>query len=271
MLSVLFLLGGVAASLIYSAFGSFAGRFVDQGAAPTEEVYHQLRAESWSVVWMNTDIGNYCANSPSVFIALFTASLWFIPFITLLIGFDQVCGDIQHRNIRYAAVRARRETIIAGKSLALWCVVSALLLVLHAIVWNIAMLRGDASFVEVGAWGLRMWAMSVIFTAAYAGLTVLVSSLTNRPILCLFIGIIAFSAMALVNFAVRTARFFSLSAPPEAGASVWQYIGYAIPDYYNMWLLTPRAPQMIGGIAILLAFGVGATAIAGWLVARKDI
>ena len=264
VMGLLFLLGGAAASLIYAAVSELTNPN-RQGHDVPEEAFRDLRQKVWAEVW-NADIGGYLADSPSIFVALFKGSLWFIPFMTLMIGFEQVCGDLQHRTIRYTAIRARRESIVAGKFLAIWGVVAVLLFALHAFVWFVTLIRADASFSQVLVWGPRMWGLSAIYTAAYAGLTILVSSLTRRPVISLFLGLIFFSLFWVLDLAADVARM------AESERFSWlQYVGYAIPDYYEAWLVTPKAPQMLGAMAFLLAYGVGATAFAGWVIHRRDI
>ena len=263
-MGVLFLLGGAAASLIYAAVSELTNP-EREGKVIPEEAFRQLREKVWTEVW-NADIGHYLADAPSIYVALYKAALWFIPFMTLMIGFEQVCGDLQHRTIRYHAIRAGRPAIIAGKALAVWAVVSTLLLALQSFVWFVTLIRGDATFMQTVLWGPRIWALTAVFTAAYAGLTILISSLTKRPVLSLFIGLIVFSAMWVVDLAVDFAKMV------ESDRFAWlAYVGYAIPDNYEAWLVTPRAPEMVGAIAILLTFGVASTALAGWIINRKDV
>lgn len=261
-MGVLFLLGGGAASLIYAAISAWAAR---RGAEPTDEQYRKFREDFWTDIW-NADIGSYLSDSPFVFVALWKGTLWFIPFMTLMIGFEQVCGDLQHRTMRYTVIRARRGSIVAGKALAIWGVVSTLLLALHAFVWFVTLVRGDATLGQILAWGPRLWALSSVFTAAYAGLTILISSLTKRPVISLFLGLITFSALWVTDLAVDFAKLV------KSERFGWlEYVGYAVPDNYEAWLVTPKAPEMVGSIAILLAFGAASTALAGWIVNRRDV
>jgi hypothetical protein len=106
VMGVLFLLGGGAASLIYVALSAFADRLRDGREVPEDQI-RAIREELWKGVY-NADVGAYLSHSPLIFVALFKATLWFIPFMTLMIGFEQIAGDLQHRTIRYTAVRARR-------------------------------------------------------------------------------------------------------------------------------------------------------------------
>lgn len=264
-MAVLFLLGGGAASLIYAAISEIALR----KDVPLEAVRAE-REKVWSSVYDDLGIGHYLADSPLFFVALFKVLWWLIPFLTLLIGFEQVCADLQHRTLRYDVVRARRWSIVTGKALAIWIVVSALVLALDLFVWIVTIARGDASFLTTLSWGGRLWLLKVVFIAAWAGLTVLVSSMTRRPILSLFIGLVVFSGLTLgdlASYAITKAA----AVDPTWWVSKLAPARYAFPGFYQQWVVTPKAPEMIGGLAILLAFGALSTAAACWLVNRSDV
>jgi hypothetical protein len=106
----------------------------------------------------------------------------------------------------------------------------------------------------------------VVFAAAYAGWTILMSSLTRRPILSLLIGLIAFSAIWVLDLAAD----FAKTVGSERFAWM-QYVGYALPDFYEAWLVTPKVPEMIAAIAILLGMGAVTTALSAWVVNRRDV
>jgi ABC-type transport system involved in multi-copper enzyme maturation permease subunit len=256
VMGLLFLLGGGAASLIYAAISELAMR-VREGRPVPPEAFRGIREEFWSQVW-DKDIGHYLADSPWIFVALFKAVWWFVPFITLMIGFEQVCGDLQHRSIRYDAIRARRGSLVVGKALAIWIVVSLLVLALDLFVWTVTVARGESSVLVALSWGGRFWALTTAYIAAYAGLTILVSSLTRRPVLSLFIGLVAFAALGLGDMLTS---FFEKLEPGR----------YAFPGFYQVWLVTPRPAEMIAGVAVLLAFGAASTAAASWHLNRSDL
>ena len=207
---------------------------------------------------------------PPLFVALFKALWWLLPFLTLLIGFDQISADLQHRTIRYDAIRARRSSLVAGKALALWIVVSVLVLALYGLVWIASVGFGDTTLVAAASWGGRFWLLNCVYVATWAGFTALVSSVTRRPILSLFIGLVLFSALSLgdlVSWAMTRA------AEVDSGAWFAQLAParYAFPGFYQQWLVTPQAAYMIGAIALLIAIGAGATAGAGWILNRSDV
>jgi ABC-type transport system involved in multi-copper enzyme maturation permease subunit len=264
-MSVLFMLGGGAASLIYAAIAEIALR----KDIPAEAIREQ-RQKVWENVYDDLGIGQYLSHAPLFFVAMFKALWWLIPFLTLMIGFEQVCADLQHRTLRYDVVRARRWSIVTGKAIAIWLEVSALVLGLDLFVWIVTMIRGDASFLTTLSWGGRLWLLNVVYIASWAGLTVLMSSLTRRPILALFMGLVVFSGFALGDLATW-ALTKAAAVDPTWWASKLAPARYAFPGFYQQWVVTPRAPEMIGAIAILLAFGAASTAAACWVVNRSDV
>ena len=126
---------------------------------------------------------------PLLFVFLFKGTLLFLPVLILLIGFDQIAGEIQHRSIRYYAGRARRSSIVVGKALGVWSVIAVMTFVLHATVWSVLLVRGTEPAGQVLSWGLRLWLFSVASAGAYVGLTSLISSFFKTPIVALFVGI----------------------------------------------------------------------------------
>src|SRR5208337_2799545 len=108
--------------------------------------------------------------------------------LVLLVGFDQLAGEIQHRTIRYTAGRAHRPSIVVGKALGIWGVVSIMVLVLHLTVWVIILVRGTSPAAQVFSWGARFWLFSSMCAAAYVGYASVVSSLFRTPIVALFAG-----------------------------------------------------------------------------------
>ena len=256
VMGVLFLLGGGAASLIYIAVSSLLNR-LQNGQPVPEEALHHARVELWTEVW-GKEIGEYIGASPLLFVALFKAVWWLIPFLTLMIGFEQICGDLQHRTFRYDAIRSRRSSIVAGKALAIWMVVSLLVLALNVFVWVVTVARGDARLAEALSWGGRFYAMSIAYIATWAGMTVLVSSFTRRPVISLFIGLVVFSGIGICELAT-----FAIQSLNQAR--------YAFPGFYQEWLVTPNPAKVVGGLAILIAFGVAATAASAWIVNRSDV
>lgn len=196
---------------------------------------------------------------PAIFLYLFKGALFFLPALILLIGFDQIAGEIQHRGIRYLAGRARRSALVAGKAIGVWGVIAVMTLVLNATVWMVMLVRGGYPAALVLSWGLRVWLFTVASAAAYVGLTALVSSFFRTPIVALFVGVAALFALWLTGSILG---FFDATQ-----AATW-----AFPSTYESKLLvSPDPARVIGGVGALLAWGAVMVAGAAAIVSRRDI
>ena len=111
---------------------------------------------------------------------LFGVSLVLMPAVVLLLGFDSVSAERQHRTVRYWTIRTRRASYIVGKFLGLWatCGIVALgyagglILVLDIETGKIRSTlydnRGLPGTLRFSADGRRLYSIS---TTKYAGQT----------------------------------------------------------------------------------------------------
>jgi ABC-type transport system involved in multi-copper enzyme maturation permease subunit len=190
---------------------------------------------------------------------LFQGTVVFTPLLILLIGFEQVAGDIQYRAIRYIAGRSRRESIVVGKALGLWAVIALLTLVLNVTVWILMLARGSGSPLAILAWGPRLWLFQVIAAAAWVGLITLISSCVRTPNVALFIGVVAFPMIWLAN--VILSRIDSTKA-----------VTWALPfRYADDLLLSPEPLRVMGGMAAFIGWGAVMVAVAALIVKRRDV
>ncbi len=206
----------------------------------------------------NSSIGEYLADCPATLLFLFKGTLFFLPLLVLLVGFDQIVGEIQHRTMRYAAIRARRSSLVAGKALGVWAVIAVMVLVLHATVWLIMIGRGTSGAGETLGWGVKLWGMSVASAGAYVGLVSLVSSSFRTPVVALFSGFGVLFAMAVTNLI--------LGLIEKTRILTWLF-----PSTYASLLVSPDPLRALGGIGALIAYGVAMACFAAWLVERRDL
>jgi ABC-2 family transporter protein len=196
---------------------------------------------------------------PELFVYLFKGALLFLPALILLVGFDQIAGEIQHRSIRYLAGRARRSALVVGKAVGVWGVIAVMTLVLSVTVWAVMLLQGGYPPILVLSWGLRIWIFTVASAAAYVGLTALVSSFFRTPIVALFVGVAALFGLWLAGSILG---FFDATQ-----AATW-----AFPSTYESRLLVSSDPaRVMGGVAALVAWGAVMVAGAAAIVSRRDI
>ncbi len=196
---------------------------------------------------------------PELFTYLLKGALIFLPWMIVLIGFDLIAGEIQHRSIRYIAGRARRSAIVAGKALGVWGVVAVMTLVLDVTVCTVMLIKSDYPADLVLSWGSRIWVFTVAAGAAYVGLVTLVSSLFRTPIVALFVG------MALMFAVLLTGWIFGHFEATET-------VAWAFPSAYESKLLVSANPlHVLGGVAALIGWGAAMVAGAAGIVSRRDI
>jgi ABC-type transport system involved in multi-copper enzyme maturation permease subunit len=254
----LFFLGGLIFSmlmtLIVGAILSGAARKAGMTSLPDN-----LKRELWEGLlteYYGADIAKHLVSAPAVLYALFEGTLVFLPWLVLLVGFDQLAGELQYRTIRYTVGRAYRSSVVVGKALGIWAVVSIMVLVLHLTVWIIVLVRRDASAAEVISWGGQFWLFSSMCAAAYVGYASVVSSLFRTPIVALFAGAGGGAVLWVVH------RILDRWAP----AAAW-----ALPNAYEKLLVEPNAAQVLGGCALFVVWGALAVAGAATILARRDV
>lgn len=196
---------------------------------------------------------------PELFLFLFKGALFFLPALILLIGFDQIAGEIQHRSIRYLAGRARRSALVVGKALGVWGVIATMTLVLNVTVWGVMLARSSYPAALVLSWGFRIWLFTVASAAAYVGLTALVSSFFRTPIVALFAGVAVLFVLWLSG---SIFGFFDVTQ-----AATWAYPA----TYESHLLVSPEPLRVLGGVAALIGWGAVMVAGAAAIVSRRDI
>jgi ABC-type transport system involved in multi-copper enzyme maturation permease subunit len=253
----LFLLGGsipVMLQLFFTKLEVSIGGTASRGAS---ESGRQLRRMLLERAY-NAEIADYLVDCPSALLFLLRGTLFFLPLLILLIGFDQIAGEVQHRSIRYLAGRAHRGSIVVGKALGTWAVIATMVLVLHLVVWVMTAVRGEAPAGAIASWGARFWLFSVAQAAAYAGLTTLVSSLFRTPNVALFSGAALVFSLGLAN------TIFGLIAATAP-------LTWAFPGTYEGLLVSPDPLRVVGGIALLVLWGGACVAAAAEITRRRDI
>jgi ABC-type transport system involved in multi-copper enzyme maturation permease subunit len=204
-------------------------------------------------------IASYLADCPAALYFLLVLTQFGLPLLSLVIGFDQIAGDVQHRSIRYLVGRAKRASLVVGKGLGIWAVVAIMTFVTHAVVWIMMLVQHEYSAGETLSWGLRFLAFCVASAGAQVGLASLVSSWFKVPILSLFIGL-------GVAFGLFVARAIVLAIGESAEFARWIF-----PATYETFMVKPEALTALGGCAASVAWGAIMVALATIIVQRKDV
>lgn len=255
----LFVLGGVGASSIYlkvtqalleKASEVTGGQLTDD--ALRESKLGALRSS------FPDDTANYLVNCPAVLLWLFKSTLWALPLLILMMGFDSIAGETQHRGLRYVAPRAHRASIVVGKALGLWAIASLMIAVLHVSVWGVLLANGSEQLGDILSWGSRFWLFASFYAASYVGLTILLSSIFRLPVVALFAGTGLVFLMGLVSLIFGQIERL-------------QPLQHLFPSHYDTWLLSHDPLRVVSGIAVLLAWGATCITITSEIVRRRDL
>lgn len=261
-MAVMFLLGGVGSSLIYLKLSSYALDAIKEqvGEGVTSEqmatMLREAKLQGLKKLY-SEETAAYLVECPSVLLSLFRGTLLAIPLLTLLAGFDLVAGETQHRTMRYFVNRASRPAVVAGKALGLWLMVSAMLALLHVVVWGIAVGKGEGTVQQMLSWGGRWLLLSTACAACYAGITTLISSLFRTPPVALFVGVAALMTLGVVGLISSV-----------SGAEIFQYL---LPGRYDSLMMSHNATMVLSAVGGLLAWAALTTWTAAEVVRRRDV
>ena len=179
---------------------------------------------------------------PILFAYWFT--LFVMPPLVLLMGFDQISGELSTRSVRYLAFRSRRISWALGKALAQVVALFGLSLAanLVVLVFSLATVPGIA-FASALGWLLELWLLSLIYGAAYVGLVTLISTLFRTPFLALAAGALALVGLGMAGLLARWIDSI-------------HFVSYALPGSYASGLISPELSVAAGSAAALLGFAV---------------
>ena len=258
----LFFLGGLLFSVTVSAMLQFfLKELATQAQKEMTKVPDDLQRYVFDL-WLTKNHGEaaakHFASAPIVLYALFWGTLFFLPLLALMVGFDQIAGEVQHRTLRYSAGRATRASIVLGKALGVWGVISIMILLLHVTVWVYVLAKGLGTPAQVLWWGGRFWLYASLSASAYVGFNSVISALCRSPIVALFIA-------AGTGLGLRVTYLLFGWIDTLKGAQ------WAFPNNYDELLYSPQPGTVIGGIALFIAWGalciVGSTVI----MTRRDV
>lgn len=254
VLLVLSLLGGTAVTMLLVWIQKLKRENL---ADFSPEAIHAAREKAMSAAFNDPATGKALADVPEVLLAVFFITVWLTPMLISLLGFDSVAGDLQHKSVRYWALRTRRFSYIIGKWFGILATVSLITLSMHVLIWILCVARGEAPFATALGWGLRLWAITLPISAVWCAIATFVSSIFRAPILALLVTFAAFFTLWLV---------WVIGMRAEA-----DWLLYFYPNYYDALLIHHQPSRWAGGLAACLAMVgvyVGASSL---LFTKRDV
>ncbi len=256
--ALLFLIGGAGTLLAYVSvsreLGTLAGEVPSVARA-------EAQRQALQYLYHDPATVQHLLGAPPLLLFLYKATLFFLPMLCMLIGYDTLASELQHRTLRFATVRAHRESIVTGKFLGAWVAAAAIALALDAVAWAIAISRGEASVVTTVAYGLQLWLATVVFSAGFVGLTTFVSGLFRSPGLALLTTLAAAFFWWLFGAIVRMP-----SLSPTVG-----WLANVTPGEWESRLLSPDVFRSGGAAAVLVALGIAGLAGACAVLRGRDV
>ncbi len=218
----------------------------------------QLKAASFAKMYGDEATGQALASAPIKLVLLFFVAVWLVPLLVMIIGFDGISSDLQHRSIRYWTIRARRPSYYIGKFLALWIIIGLVTLVMQLMIWGVTIVRVDAPAGETVSWGLRFWAVSLPISGAWCAVATLTSSIFRTPMLSLLATGGVFFLLFFTGFVIGK------------GGDVAQ-LKYLYPNNFDGMILSADRNQMLQGLGVCLAYIVLCTGLGSFALVQRDV
>ncbi len=185
------------------------------------------------------------AQVPLEVLVVFKITLFFLPAYVVLMGFDQISGEVGPRSMRYLTVRARRSSVLLGKFLSQATLLLGLVLIIDLAIFVYARIANpDFGFADVVLNLLKFWLAAIVFSLAYVSLTTLCSALFRSPAVSLVFNFILLFIFWLMDTIGR--------ASGEDGVLRW--LRYLSPSYYAGNLLHPRLAEFAASGAAYAGF-----------------
>lgn len=255
---LLFLLGGAGALLVYV---SVTRELVTTGSSLPGAARDEVRMRALEALYRDPATVQHLLGAPPLLLFLHASTLVFLPLLCMLAGYDTLAGELQYRTVRFATVRAHRESLVVGKFLGVWATVAIIDLVLSAAAWAIAVSRDEAPASTTVAYGLQLWLATVVFTGGFVGLTTFVSGLFRTPMLALLTTLCAAFFWWLLRHIVGL---------PDLAPSVG-WLANVTPGEWEPRLLSPDVLRAGGAAAALVALALAGLAGACVLLRRRDV
>jgi ABC-type transport system involved in multi-copper enzyme maturation permease subunit len=237
--------------------------------ATTNAAFVEFKRQAIEKATGDAKLAEYISSIPNSLLVFLEITVWLTPLLIALLGFDAVSSELQHRSVRFWAVRTRRGSYFAGKLLGSWALVAIILLVLNAVAGGFVVARGYATFGQLVTWGTRFWLIAVVIAGAWAAVATLISSLFRTPILSLLTTFATFFVLWLFGVVGWVER---LREGAETGiAKDMSWYEYVYPNAYDTMLLSPETPKVLTALAVLLGFVALVTTGGSLLFARRDI
>jgi ABC-type transport system involved in multi-copper enzyme maturation permease subunit len=266
ILAVLTLIGAFITSLICVRIEQALRDKV--GAADTAQ-FAEIRKTAIENITGDAGFASYMANVPLSLQFFLQSTIWLGPLLIALLGFDTMSSELQHRSVRFWAIRTRRWSYFAGKMLGLWVTVALMTLVINIVAGTVVAAKGYVTAGQLLTWGVRFWFVAVLIAGTWAALATFISSCFKTPLLSLLTTFLTFFIMWVISLVGLFSR--ASDALTSGVAKDMNWYEYLYPNTYDTLLLSPETGKVLMALGILIGFIVVANGAGAVLFQRRDI
>lgn len=265
ILSVLTVAGGGGLAMLFAQSDDIRKQRLDEKNI-SPELLLETKRKLFGWWFMDEKTGEHLGSAPGLIFFLFAVSLVLMPAVVLLLGFDSVAAERQHRTVRYWTVRSRRASYIIGKWLGLWATCGIVALGMHALIWIVCTARGEAPFGDIVGWGFRFWCASMPILGMWCAVSIFISSLMRMPLIALLTtaGVFFVWWLVYIPFWVGGHNDPDIINTPSP-------ILYIFPNFYDRFLLSPQIGPFLTGLAVCFGFAAAMLAASSALFAKRDV
>jgi ABC-type transport system involved in multi-copper enzyme maturation permease subunit len=208
--------------------------------ADAEEAYREVM----TVLVGDPEKAAYLTAIPIVVLFFFWGTRNFLPWLIVLMGYDQISGETQNRSIRYLLLRARRGALVAGKILSNLVLLLGLTVLANVFVFVFAALMIEGFDTASASRHLaRFWLLTLPLGLAWIAFMSFLSALLKSPRVSLLFGLAMLVGSAVVGWIARISDTLS-------------FMQWLVPWHYGGQLLSHRASDQLVGVAGFMAFAV---------------
>ena len=181
----------------------------------------------------------------------FFVSIIALPLFSLLLAYDSISSEVYAKSIRNIAYMAGRTSIFLGKFFAIFFInILVNLAVSLFAIFYIFFKTGDLFLAD----GLILWLYLALFSFYFVSLTMLASTITNKPSKSLFLGFFLFLILFLFHFKKNL---------------LW-----ASPYHYyknGFYILMHNFPKIWNSVLVMAGFSIFFVIISLIVFKRKDL
>lgn len=208
---------------------------------------------------------------PLLIVFFFVLASYFLPLLVALVSFDQF-SELSTRGARFALLRVRRLSYLAGKALAAAATVSVFLAAMWLVVVVVTSVQGGAEIIPRAIKeGARGWLLMTVLSLPYLALTALVSSIV-RPGLA-FVGVLGLWIGLFMGslFVGSFIPHYLEERGQEGLAAKVEKLSVLFPWNSASNLLSRHGATLTQGIVNLLLLALIGYVITGVVVRRRDV